>query len=622
MSYISRLAPFRRFLPPIFGQEPAARLIRQTARHEWRLIAINITSSLIDAFSEGATLATIFFAIDVLSATPETSNQWINNPLLSRLPLVAGWLSTLSTEALYLSLLALAVLLQAVQSLSRYISLVSVGYFAARCKTTVTARIHKQILDFSFPYASSYKIGRLTTFSGKGPDAIRTEIEAMSEIILGISLISVYLMVLWRISAWLLFAVAAIAAFVGLMQRLLLPRIRIGSKKLITTQSLIASRITEDYQALRLLHTSGQLMTAQRRLKSMMVDLECQMRSQVRHLSAIGPFTSFLPVLAISIIASLSLLFMGSGNGVILPSLVTFIVALQRLNSRLSGLAASLNRMADNSGTVDLLNHVLSSTGKKFLRIGGQEFSKLKRSIVLSSVSLCYQSSSREALSNISLTIPRGCTVALVGPSGAGKSSVADLLCGLYEPTHGEILIDDTPLNQINLSSWQQHLGVVSQDTFLFNATIADNIAFGTPSATQNLIEEACRVAQASAFIEDLPDGYHTLVGERGYRLSGGQRQRLSLARAILRKPELLILDEATSALDSQSERLVQQAIEGFEDDQTILVIAHRLSTIVNADEIIVLEAGKICERGTHAQLLSANGIYSNLWLRQADSQL
>jgi ABC-type bacteriocin/lantibiotic exporters, contain an N-terminal double-glycine peptidase domain len=169
---------------------------------------------------------------------------------------------------------------------------------------------------------------------------------------------------------------------------------------------------------------------------------------------------------------------------------------------------------------------------------------------------------------------------------------------GLYQPTEGRILVDGVDLSALDLASWQQRLGVVSQDTFLFNASLAENIAFGTPGADRAAVEEAAASAQALNFIRALPDGFDTVVGERGYRLSGGQRQRISLARAILRDPELLILDEATSALDTESERLVQQALERFEQQRTVLVIAHRLSTIVAADQILVLQAGRIIERG------------------------
>jgi ATP-binding cassette subfamily B protein/subfamily B ATP-binding cassette protein MsbA len=169
------------------------------------------------------------------------------------------------------------------------------------------------------------------------------------------------------------------------------------------------------------------------------------------------------------------------------------------------------------------------------------------------------------------------------------------------------------------LATWQQRLGVVSQDTFLFNATIAENVAFGSPGVTLTQIESACQAAQAAGFIHRFPKGYDTLVGERGYRLSGGQRQRLSLARAILRQPELLILDEATSALDCDSERLVQQAMDRFERNHTVLVIAHRLRTIIGSDLILVVDGGRVVEQGNHASLLAQKGLYSKLWRQQTE---
>jgi ATP-binding cassette subfamily B protein/subfamily B ATP-binding cassette protein MsbA len=379
----------------------------------------------------------------------------------------------------------------------------------------------------------------------------------------------------------------------------------------------VSSRITEDFQGLRLLHSSGQLEMADRRLRAGMGELEHQMRAQVRRLALVVPFASFLPILAITLIAALSLLLLGGRSSGVLPSLVTFVLALQKLNGRITILTATFNQLADNSGRFQRLNQILSPEGKQFRRLGGLPLGPLQQSISLEKVSLRYAPELEPALSDISLLLPKGQMLGLVGPSGAGKSSIADLLTGLYAPTAGRILIDGTPLEQLDLAGWQQRLGVVSQDTFLFNATISENIAFGTPGATQGKIEAAATAAQAAGFIESLPNGYNTLVGERGYRLSGGQRQRLSLARAILREPELLILDEATSALDSQSERLVQEAIERFERNHTMLVIAHRLSTIVRADQILVLEGGRVVQRGTHASLLAEGGTYQRLWAQQ-----
>lgn len=606
-------------LHSLLGQGPASQLIRDTAKQQWRLLALNLGSSVLEAFTEGATLAVVFLAVEVLSA-PAQGFNWANNALVGWWPEATAWLKGLPTTRVFISLIALAVLLQALQSLTRFLNKVSVGYFAAHCKALVTARIHSQVLSFSFACASGYKVGDLTNHAGTGPEAIRQQIELGSSLLVGGLLIGTYLAVLVGISPWLLVAVGLMTGLITLLQKQLLPRITAGSRAVNDAQVAIGSRITEDFQGLRLLHSSGQLEMADQRIRSGMGELERQLRGQARRLAVVEPFASFLPILAIALIAALSLLLLGGRSNGVLPSMVTFVLALQRLNVRISGLAGTANQLADNSARIDRLNQILSPEGKQFRHKGGSPFQRLQRYVRFEDVSLSYSPSPPPALANIWFTLPKGQMLALVGPSGAGKSSIADLLSGIYTPTSGHIWIDDTPLDHIELSSWQRRLGVVSQDTFLFNATIAENIAFGTPGVTQTQIHAACKSAQAAGFIESLPQAYDTLVGERGYRLSGGQRQRLSLARAILRDPELLILDEATSALDSQSERLVQEAIERFEGDHTVLVIAHRLSTIVRADQIIVLNQGRVVERGSHDSLLSEGGLYAQLWQHQTQT--
>lgn len=612
------LLPLRRILHPLRSQEPAAQLIRQTARQQWRLLVVNVGGSLVEALSEGATLAVVFLAVEALSAPLTQPFNWADKPILGRLPGAVDVLTALPASGAFVLLLAVAVLLQALQSLARFVSSVSVGYFAARCNALVKAHIHSQVLQFSFPCASGYKVGDLANHAGTGPVAVETQINAISSLLVSVLMGLTYIIVLVRVSPLLLLAVGGIAAVVTLLQRRLLPLIAEGSRRLNAIDVAIIQRVVEDFQALRLLHSSGQLDQAERHLKSEMGELEQAKRAQSRRLALLGPIVNFLPILAIALIASLSLLLFGGRSSGVLPSLVTFVLALQRLNVRVMQIAGTFNALADNSGRIDRLNKILSPQGKQFRRRGGTQFNALQRDIRFAAVGLQYAPELPPALSHISFSLPKGQMLALVGPSGAGKSTIADLLTGLYSPTSGRIWIDDTPLDQLELASWQQRLGVVSQDTFLFNATIAENIAFGTPWATQAQIEAACQAAQASAFIEDLPKAYDTMVGERGYRLSGGQRQRLSLARAILREPELLILDEATSSLDSQSEWLVQEAIERFERNHTVLVIAHRLSTIVKADQILVLKQGRIVEQGQHANLLAQGGVYEGLWRMQA----
>lgn len=234
-----------------------------------------------------------------------------------------------------------------------------------------------------------------------------------------------------------------------------------------------------------------------------------------------------------------------------------------------------------------------------------------KNSIEFRNVSFAYDS--EPVIRNINLWIPWGKTIALVGPSGGGKSTLADLVPRFYDPTEGEVLIDGKSLKDYNLESIRQHMGIVAQESILFNDTIFNNIAFGKEGVSEQAVIEAAKIANAHDFITQTENGYQTIIGERGSKLSGGQRQRLSIARAVLKNPPILILDEATSALDSESERLVQDALFNLMKNRTSLVIAHRLSTIQHADEIVVVQDGQIVERGTHQELLARQGVYWKL---------
>jgi ATP-binding cassette subfamily B protein len=220
-------------------------------------------------------------------------------------------------------------------------------------------------------------------------------------------------------------------------------------------------------------------------------------------------------------------------------------------------------------------------------------------------------------LENISFEVRPGQIAALVGPSGAGKTTVTYLLPRLYDPTEGTVSIDGHDLRDLALDVISEHVGMVTQETYLFHTTIADNLRFAKQAATQAELEAAARAANIHDFITGLPDGYETVVGERGYRLSGGEKQRVAIARVILRDPRVLILDEATSQLDSQSEALIQEAMREVMRGRTSLVIAHRLSTIIGADKILVMDQGKLVEQGRHEQLLAQGGLYAQLYETQ-----
>ena len=235
--------------------------------------------------------------------------------------------------------------------------------------------------------------------------------------------------------------------------------------------------------------------------------------------------------------------------------------------------------------------------------------------VSLRNVSFAYNEET--ILKNISLEVPAGQVIAIVGKSGSGKTTLVNLIPRFYDPQAGTVCIDDIPVQNFSFSSLRSHIGIVPQETMLFNGSIRQNIMYGNMSASEDEIVLAAKAANAHQYISLFPDGYETMVGDQGVRLSGGQRQRISIARALLRNPKILILDEATSALDSESERLVQEALERLMTNRTTFVIAHRLSTVINADKIIVLDSGTIVESGTHQELIAKSGIYKELYSNQ-----
>jgi ATP-binding cassette subfamily B protein len=227
----------------------------------------------------------------------------------------------------------------------------------------------------------------------------------------------------------------------------------------------------------------------------------------------------------------------------------------------------------------------------------------------------------RPILHDISFEIPAGKTVAVVGPSGSGKSTLARLMFRFYDVQQGQILIAGQDIKQVTQASVRQAIGIVPQDTVLFNDTVEYNIAYGQPGATREQVVDAASSAHIHSFISATPKGYDTMVGERGLKLSGGEKQRVAIARTLLKNPPVLIFDEATSALDSANERAIQAELQSVAQNKTTLVIAHRLSTVVDAYEILVMDAGRILERGTHAELLAAGGRYAEMWALQQSSE-
>jgi len=300
------------------------------------------------------------------------------------------------------------------------------------------------------------------------------------------------------------------------------------------------------------------------------------------------------------------------------PIFITFLYAFYSITEPAKAFSAATYSIRKGMGALERVEAVLDAPVAIRDAENALAVNDFIEKIEFRNVSFQYANAERGALENVQLEIPKGKIVALVGASGAGKSTMADLLPRFYDPTEGQILLDGKDIRDLRLHDLRALMGIVSQEAILFNDTVRNNIAFSTADASAQEVESAAKAANAHEFIINLPEGYDTNIGDRGSKLSGGQRQRLTIARALLKNPPILILDEATSALDSESEKLVQAALEHLLENRTALVIAHRLSTVQHANEIIVLDAGRIVERGTHESLMRLSGYYRKLVELQA----
>ena len=312
------------------------------------------------------------------------------------------------------------------------------------------------------------------------------------------------------------------------------------------------------------------------------------------------------------------LLFIGARDVLVTQSIssedfIRFILLLFSVLGPIKSLGNVFNELQNGLASADRVFSILDIKSDINDIENAVELNQFENHIVFKDVSFHYDQSSQEVLKNVDFSIKSGQILALVGPSGAGKSTLVDLIPRFYDVTDGAINIDGKNIKDVKLDSLRSLMGIVTQETFLFDDSVKANIAYGLDSVSDDIIKKAAIAANANEFIKELPEGYDTIIGERGVKLSGGQRQRIAIARAIVKNPPILILDEATSSLDTESEKIVQDAIEKLMHHRTVIVIAHRLSTVHNADKIIVLDKGLIIDMGTHEELINKDGIYKQL---------
>ncbi|NJO59328.1 MAG: ABC transporter ATP-binding protein [Richelia sp. RM2_1_2] len=517
-------------------------------------------------------------------------------------------------------ILACILCLTVFKNISLYLSSISINDFTLRTGTLLREKCVERFLQLELAFYSRTSLGELLSYVNEQAQRSEQFFSSCLEMIREIISVTFLVGFLIILSPTLTLVTVGNLVLVALSLKFVIKRVQIHGRKSASSIERFSSLITEIISGIRVIKSfnaeSKELESAKDSLKNRYETefTAYKFNSAVAPLTEVGGITVLLVILFIG--TSLSANSGGSTLAILLTYTLTLLRTLPRVN-HLNGLRSQLSLL---SGSLESIQSFLSSTAESSLPDGKYRYQGLKSDLVFDKLTFTFPTNSEPTLSNINFRVSKGMTTALVGSSGSGKSTLVDLVMRFYDLDRGCIKVDGIDLSDLQIGSWRRAIAMVSQDTFLFNASVRENIAYGRPNAAELEVIEAAKKAYAYEFIQDLPQGLDTIVGNRGTRLSGGQRQRIAIARAILCDPDILILDEATSALDSTSERIVQQAIEEVSRDRTVIVIAHRLSTIEKADKIIVMHEGRVVEQGTHRELLALQGNYWSLHQSQVAS--
>jgi subfamily B ATP-binding cassette protein MsbA len=506
-----------------------------------------------------------------------------------------------------------SILLKALLSFS---AIALFGWLDMRITHRLRSGIFEQILRVEYRFIEQNPSGKL--FNTLSTEAWRTSdaLSTLVDLIISACMIGVYATLLLLISWKLTFLVMFFMILVSTVIRVLTRHVKDISTDLTDANALFSKRMVQSIDGMKVVRAFGREAYEQTRFDRVSEHIS---RLVMRLMVAAGLVNPVYEILSGGLLLYVLFTTLQTPSG--LTPLLVFIFVLYRLQPKIKELEQRV-KLNSLSASVEDVMSLLDPTAHSYPVSGKVPIHRLKKGIRFDRVSFHYGNPERPALNNVSIFIAPGKTTALVGPSGAGKSTLIKLILRLYDPTEGDILADDHSLKELDLPRWRNQIALVSQDVYLFDATVKENIAYGRLDATTEEIIAAARQADAHGFISQLPDGYDTQIGERGVRLSGGQQQRISMARAFLRKPEILILDEPTSVLDTLSEHLIQEALDKLRQDCTVMIIAHRLSTIKRADHIIVLEEGRVCEQGDLRQLLARQGLFARLYELQFPSDM
>ena len=471
-------------------------------------------------------------------------------------------------------------------------------------------RIVNQLLTVSLRYYSKTQSGEIINSLTTEISRVIQSFQVINVVIIRGTLMIVYIGFMFYVSWELSLVILGFFVILSLTLTKLIQRITRGGKKVTSASGRFTSSLTELINGIRTINAFNTQSFEQKRLSKAIDGLADAMIKNGWERLKVGPLSQgFISTILIGIILIATQYYVLPGK-LDIALLLAFLFALLRMMPLINELNKQRGMWASLRGSLMNVADLLRKDNKPYLVDGTTEVSALQKGIQFDEVSFGYNSEVN-VLSDINIHIECGKTTAIVGASGAGKSTLVDLIPRFHDPSSGSVRWDGTDLREIKVSSLREKIAVVSQNTFIFNDTVWSNISYGLDVTEKDKIYEAARQANALDFIEELEEGFDTVLGDRGVRLSGGQRQRIAIARALLRDPEILILDEATSALDSVSEKLVQTSLERLMKGRTVIAIAHRLSTVENADWVVVLDRGEVVEQGLYTELLDLKG---KLW--------
>lgn len=570
--------------------------------HPW-IVPTTVALGLLAALSEGVGLSLfmpLLYSIDGVFSPGE------DGPL-------GGALSRLfdavpaSERLLAISIGIMALVF--VKNLLLYVNDVMKSWIRTHLVHSLRARLADRLLDADVAWVESHDSGRILNalqnqtqeVGGAFANHVDLLVRAATALVFAVFL----LLVSWRLTLVVGLALVGVSLLIRRVWR----RVEAGSGRFVDAWDALSQRSLELLSGMRTIrvfdrveHERERFAQASRRASQVWFDLDL-LSGLVRPASE---------VLVVGVLVAVLLTALQNAGQ--LPAILTFAFILYRLRPHVQGIDVARAQLLAAKAPVETVMSMLDPAGKPRMRSGPRGIAGLRDAIRFDGVGFRYPGSERDALHDVSFRIPAGRTTALIGRSGAGKSTLAHLLLRLYDPTRGELRVDGVSLPEIDLREWRSRVAVVAQDGVLWNASARENIAYGRAGATDAEVERAARIAGADAFLRALPEGYDSVLGDRGMRLSGGQRQRIALARALVREPEILILDEATNALDAEAESLVQEAVAALGSRLTLIVVSHRLSAVARADHFVLLDEGRVAAEGDRASLGSLDEMRGRLY--------